>query len=142
MEWYQDIFIIKFLNKRPVLKQFIKFSLIGVLNTVIDFVAYIFFTRVIDWHYLVAAFLAFILAATSSFLFNRYWTFHLEHRFSVLEYTKFFLVAAGGLFLTMLFLYILVDHLFWYDLWAKFVTIILVVNWNFWLQKYWTFKVK
>ncbi|MBT4516825.1 GtrA family protein [bacterium] len=142
MEWYQDTFIIKFLNSRPVLRQFIKFSLIGVLNTIVDFVAYVFFTRVIHWHYLLAAFLAFLLAVTSSFLLNRYWTFKLEHKLSAKEYSKFILVAAGGLLLTMIFLYILVDKFFWHDLWAKLFTIIIVINWNFWLQKFWTFKVK
>jgi len=142
MKWYQDVVIIKFLNSHQVLKQFIKFSLVGALNTIVDFVTYLFFTRVLFWYYLLAAFLAFSLAATSSFLFNRYWTFKLENKFTATEYAKFILVAAGGLLLTILFLYILVDIFFWYDLWAKLVIVVIVVNYNFWMQKFWTFKVK
>ncbi len=134
-----DTSIIQYLNQHQTLKQFIKFGFIGLLNTFVDLIAYIFFTRILFWHYLLAAFLAFVIAATSSFILNSYWTFviqdHLKQR-----YLKFFLVALGGLCLTELFLYILVDKFFWFDLWAKIFTVLIVVNWNFFLQKYWTFK--
>lgn len=127
------------LEKYPSIKQFIKFGLIGLLNTFIDLIAYVFFTRVLFWHYLVAALLAFVIAATSSFILNSYWTFVIQDRLKE-RYVKFFLVALGGLIWTELFLYILVDKFFWFDLWAKILTVLLVVNWNFFLQKYWTFK--
>jgi len=128
------------LEKYPSIKQFIKFGLIGLLNTFIDLIAYVFFTRVLFWHYLVAALLAFVIAATSSFILNSYWTFEVTQDKFKQRYVKFFLVALGGLCLTELFLYILVDKFFWHDLWAKILTVLIVVNWNFFLQKYWTFK--
>ena len=127
------------LEKYPSIKQFIKFGLIGLLNTFIDLIAYVFFTRVLFWHYLVAALLAFVIAATSSFILNSYWTFVIQDKLKE-RYLKFFLVALGGLMWTELFLYILVDKFFWFDLWAKILTVLVVVNWNFFLQKYWTFK--
>ena len=65
MSLFEDSLIIKFLNNRPSLRQFIKFSLVGGFNTIVDLVAYIFFTRVIPWHYLVAGTLAFLIAATN-----------------------------------------------------------------------------
>ena len=127
------------LEKYPSIKQFIKFGLIGLLNTFIDLIAYVFFTRVLFWHYLVAALLAFVIAATSSFILNSYWTFVIQDKLKE-RYLNFFLVALGGLMWTELFLYILVDKFFWFDLWAKILTVLVVVNWNFFLQKYWTFK--
>ena len=127
------------LEKYPSIKQFIKFGLIGLLNTFIDLIAYVFFTRVLFWHYLVAALLAFVIAATSSFILNSYWTFVIQDKLKE-RYLKFFLVALGGLMWTELFLYILVDKFFWFDLWAKILIVLVVVNWNFFLQKYWTFK--
>ncbi|KKP89857.1 MAG: hypothetical protein UR94_C0033G0009 [Parcubacteria group bacterium GW2011_GWA2_36_10] len=127
------------LEKYPSIKQFIKFGLIGLLNTFIDLIAYVFFTRVLFWHYLVAALLAFVIAATSSFILNSYWTFVIQDKLKE-RYLNFFLVALGGLMWTELFLYILVDKFFWFDLWAKILIVLVVVNWNFFLQKYWTFK--
>lgn len=134
-----DTQIIQYLKQQTTLKQFIKFGLIGLLNTFVDLIAYIFFTRVLFYHYLLAALLAFIIAATSSFILNSYWTFVIQDKLKE-RYFKFFLVALGGLMWTELFLYILVDKFFWFDLWAKILTVLVVVNWNFFLQKYWTFK--
>ncbi len=135
-----DTHIIQYFKKQTTLKQFIKFGLIGVLNTLIDLIAYIFFTRILFWHYLVAALFAFIISASSSFILNSYWTFEVLQEKIKLRYAKFLLVALGGLCLTELFLYILVDKFYWFDLWAKIFTVLIVVNWNFFLQKYWTFK--
>lgn len=132
--------IIKYLKNHQTLKQFIKFGLIGLLNTLVDLIAYIFFTRILFWHYLVAAFFAFVIAVSVSFILNSYWTFEIVQDKFKQRYAKFFLVALGGLCLTELFLYILVDKFFWFDLWAKIFTVLVVVNWNFFLQKYWTFK--
>lgn len=140
MQWFDDLVLINFIKSKPVLEQFIKFGLVGLFNTVVDFTTYLFFTRVVLWSYLIAATIAFVVAASSSFLLNRYWTFRVKNSDFAKEYLKFFIVAFGGLLLTLLILYILVDIFYWYDLFAKFLTIIVVVNWNFFLQKYWTFK--
>lgn len=136
---FSDAKIIQYLQQKNTLKQFIKFSFIGLLNTFVDLIVYIFFTRVLFWHYLIAAFFAFVIAASLSFILNSYWTFVLKDKIRQ-RYLKFFLVALGGLFLTEIFLYILVDIFFWHDLWAKILTVLIVVNWNFFLQKYWTFR--
>ncbi len=136
-----DLQIIRWLNDRPSVKQFIKFSLIGGFNTLVDLAVYVFFTRIVYWHYLSAAIMAFFLAASCSFLLNKYWTFKVNHQSFSGQYFKFILVASGGLLWTLFFLYIFVDHLHWYDILAKVLTIIIVMNWNFWLQKLWTFKV-
>lgn len=139
---WKDSDINKWFESKPAVKQFIKFCVIGVFNTFTDLVIYIFFTRVVGWHYTGAAIIAFALAATLSFLLNKYWTFKVNNNKFTSEYFRFILVATGGLLWTLLFMYIMIDLLHWYDILAKVITIIVVVNWNFWLQKHWTFKVK
>ena len=132
--------ILHFFDTRVASKQFIKFALVGTFNTLVDFTVYIFFTRVITWPYLVAATLSFLVAVTSSFLLNRYWTFRVQNKNFVKEYCKFVLVASGGLLLSLSLLFILVERFYWYDLLAKLLIVLVVMNWNFFLQKYWTFK--
>lgn len=131
---------LQFFDARVGHKQFIKFALVGTFNTLVDFTVYIFFTRVIIWPYLVAATLSFLVAVTSSFLLNRYWTFRVQNKNFVTEYFKFILVASGGLLLSLSLLFILVERFYWYDLLAKLLIVVVVMNWNFFLQKYWTFK--
>lgn len=91
MKWFDDSFVLNFIRKNPVLEQFIKFGLIGAFNTLVDFVGYLFFTRVLFWHYLLAAILAFVISASSSFLLNRYWTFKVTGLNFLKEYFKFLL---------------------------------------------------
>lgn len=139
MQWLQDKKFLIFINERKGLKQFIKFAFVGVFNTIVDFTAYIFCTRVLAFDYLIAATLAFILAVSTSFLLNKYWTFRANSNF-LKAYLKFIIVAAGGLLWTIFLLFILVDKFAWYDLLAKLFVVVVVMNWNFFLQKYWTFK--
>jgi len=141
MLWYSDSEISRWLNQNLAVKQFIKFCLIGGFNTFVDLGVYVFFTRVLHWWWLAAAVMAFMFAATCSFLLNKYWTFKVNHNKLSTEYFKFILVASGGLFWTLFLMYIFIDYFGWYDILAKVVTIIIVMNWNFWLQKYWTFKI-
>ncbi len=140
MYYWQDNKILKLLDGRTGLRQFIKFALVGAFNTVVDFTVYIFFTRFLSWHYLLAATLSFVVAASSSFLLNRYWTFRVQNSKFLKDYLKFFIVASGGWLLTIFLLFIFVDKFSWYDLLAKLLTVVIVINWNFFLQKYWTFR--
>ena len=139
MAWYQKL-IINYLNKNKAIKHFIKFSIVGLFSTLIDISFYLFLERIIEVYYLLAAALAFIIASSFSFIFNRFWTFRIDHGQKRIQYFKFIIVAIGGLLLTELILYTLVEKFFYYDILAKFIAIIIVVNWNFILQKHWSFK--
>ena len=59
--------------------EFIKFSLVGMINTSVDFGVYIMLSRSIylfSRHFLIAKALSFIAATVCSFLLNRRWTFN------------------------------------------------------------------
>ena len=139
MEWYKSL-IINYLNKNKAIKHFIKFCIVGLFSTLIDLSFYLFLERILEVYYLLAAGLAFVIASSFSFIFNRFWTFRIDHGQKRTQYFKFIIVASGGLILTELILYTLVDKFLYYDILAKLIAIIIVVNWNFILQKYWAFK--
>jgi len=126
---------------RPTLRQFIKFGLVGGINTVLDFGVYLALTRWLDLHYLVANLVAFILAASSSFILNKYWTFR-DNRLAGLtfQYLKFLIVSTVGAALTELTLFALVHFAGWPDIVAKIMAIGVVMFWNFFANKHWTFR--
>lgn len=130
--------------KFPTLKQFIKFSLVGVLNTLIDFFAFFLLTRLIPWfkdNYLVANALAFSLAVTNSFILNKRWTFKNFRRDNLLaQYFKFFILSALTLLITGLFLYYLINQLNIYDLLAKVIVILISVSCNFFISRLFIFR--
>lgn len=128
---------------RQAFEQFVRFGVVGAINTVLDFGVYVALTRsFVFWseHIVLAAVASFIAAVTSSFLLNNYWTFRMDasglHRKGI----KFMLVAVGGLIWTVVILYLLTTAGM-YDIFAKIIATGLVMMWNFILQKLWTFKV-
>ena len=136
--------IFKTFLKFPSLGQFVKFSLVGILNTFLDFSIYIFLTRLIPWfgiNYLFANGLSFIVAATNSFFLNKYWTFgNASKNQMFFQYAKFFLVSLFTLIIVELFLYLLVNYLGFYDLFAKILVLIISVVSNFFLNKTLVFR--
>ncbi len=125
-----------------MLKQFIRFGIVGVINTSLDFVIYAFLTRLFlffDEHYLIANLISFSIATVNSYIFNKYWTFKDNSKQHKIQYTKFYLVSLCGLILTQTILYILVE-LGLYDLLAKAIAVGVVLFWNFFVNKFWTFK--
>lgn len=130
-------------KKRPVIKQLMKFSIVGALNTGIDFIIYLLLTRLSHFwqtHYLWAAGISFSVAVINSYILNKTWTFRDKSKEIHLQFPKFFLISLVALALNELILYFLVGHLKIYDLLAKIIAVILVTFWNFTMNKIWTFK--
>lgn len=76
--------------------QFVKLSLIGVVNTVVYFTALNAF-RTLDVPLLTRTTLAFAIATLVAYFLNRRWTFRIRHGWgSVVETAKFFVINAGA----------------------------------------------
>lgn len=120
-------------------RQFIKFSLVGVSNTLLDFSLYFILTRALLVHFLVANAIAFILAASWSYAANKAWTFRDTSRDMTAQYTKFILISLVGLALNegILSLFVLLFGV--PDLLAKALAVVIVVGWNFSANRAWTF---
>lgn len=122
-------------------RQFVKFSIVGAANAVLDFAVYIGLTRFTGYwhaHYVGAASVSFVLAVLSSYVINTYWTFRQQGTDHV-RAAKFFAVAAAGLCWNALIIWSLLG-LGLYDIFAKIIATGAVLAWNFTLQKYWTFR--
>lgn len=137
-------FLRKYLLKFPSLKQFVKFSFVGVINTLIDFVVYCALTRLIHFfavYYLMANAISFSCAVTNSFILNKRWTFKdLSKEQLHLKYLKFFLVNIFSLAIVEILLFLLVNKLGIYDLFAKVIVLLYYVVSNFFLSKLWVFR--
>lgn len=120
-------------------RQFVKFVLVGLMTTAINFAAYGALLA-LGVYYLTAAVFAFILATFNSYTWNRIWTFRAgEHRLRKL--TKFTLVQTFGLSLNLLGLWFLVEHVGLHAFPAQVLANGLVVISNFAGNKFWTFRV-
>lgn len=131
------------IEKIPVsLRQFIKFCFVGLLNTGIDMLAYLFFTRILGVFYLIANILAFMISSTNSYFLNRTFTFKSKHDKKALEYSKFMSVLLFGLVLAEIVLFISVHFFETNDVLGKIFAIGIVLFWNFFGSKFLVFRIK
>lgn len=123
-----------------LLRQFVKFCLVGFTNLLVDFSIYWLLTRVFDCFYIVAAILSFLVAVTWSFFINRRWTFRHFCGDIKIQYLKFFTANLISLGLNLLIFYALVEYGQLNDLLAKLIVAVIVAFFNFAINRFWTFR--
>jgi len=132
--------MIKILNFK-ITKEFIKFALVGVVNTLINLAVLYILTEFFSVYYILSSFLAFLVAVTNSFILNTLWTFKSDIKNkTATKYSKFFIVSVVTALFNILFLYVFTEFVgLWYML-SQFIAIALTLMMNFIGNKFWTFK--
>lgn len=119
----------------PSMSQFIKFCMVGVCNTVLDFLSYILLTRVFGIFYLLANVFSFIISSTNSYFLNRHFTFKGRGEKKKKEYLKFMGVMLVGLALGQGVLFVSVHFLGLNDLFGKVIGVVVGIFWNYFGSK-------
>lgn len=121
--------------------QFIKFCIIGVFNTLINLVVLYLFTDIFGFYYMFSAVIAFLVAVTNSFIFNKLWTFEekLNHKV-YFKSIKFIVVSVIALLINLVILYVLVEYFKMWYMAAQLVGIATNLIINFIGNKLWTFQ--
>lgn len=120
-------------------REFLKFSVVGLSGLIVDFGLLILLAEVFQFNVLFANSLSFSAAVVNNFIWNRLWTFPDRAARKYQQLGKFFLVSLVGLGLNIVLMKILIDGGIWY-LSAKLIITVIVVLWNFFANKYWTFR--
>lgn len=120
---------------------FLKYSIVGTIGTVIDLGSLYIFVEYFKFPLLFAVTLSFILAVLNNFILNKIWTFKNKSKNIRKLFIKFLLVSLVGLALTDGLMLLLTNILgLWYML-SKLLTSGVVLTWNFFANKIWTFKI-
>ena len=82
--------------KKESLGQFLKFALVGVLNTVVDFLVFQLLNLTLGWTYL-AQVIGYSAGVLNSYFWNSRWTFRKEHQRSAREAAAFVVVNLVSL---------------------------------------------
>jgi dolichyl-phosphate beta-glucosyltransferase len=119
---------------------FIKYCIVGALGTFLDLATVYFLVEFFALNPLYAAVAGFLLAVINNFILNKSWTFKNTSTNYRKLWIKFLLVSLGGLVITLGLMAFLIEILGVYYLLAKAMTSIFVLLWNFFANKYWTFR--
>ncbi len=129
-----------FIAERPMVKQFMKFGIVGVINTLIDFTLYSILYSIFHVYYLYANIGSFSIAVTNSYILNRRWTFRSDNPAWRSEAAKFLIINLIGLALSEALLYVVVEHLHVHKMLGKIFVIMVVMIWNYFGTRFWAFR--
>lgn len=116
------------LAPRSTFMQFVKFSVVGLIGIVVNLAVLLLLVEKAGLWYMPAAILAFCAAVTSNFVLNKVWTFKdrsTRPGHVVGGYMKFVIVSVAGLCLNLIVLYMLVEFL---DLWYLFAQLLAILS--------------
>lgn len=147
------------------LKKFVKFGLIGVLNTLVDFCVFFVMDRwviregptlvllgitVVAGPYISNA-IAYVVANVHSFVWNKLWTFEKRDRVTKGEAARYLATSVGYVLISTVSLAVCIRILSlpviaplvpegWTNLLAKLPTACVTIFYNYLMNKFWVFK--
>lgn len=136
-------------HRRFWLAKYIKFAIIGGIGALINLAVLWTSHEVFHVYYLWAAVIAFVVADTNNYIWNRLWTFKSKGRIR-LQYPQFLLVSVDGLMLDLILLWAIIENLMpalgiaqdkasLYLVVAQSIAILVVSVFNFLMNSIWTF---
>lgn len=128
--------------KKILDRKVIKFLIVWITSTIVDIAfLYIFYEKI--WLSLyISIFLSFLLSVINWFLLNKFWTFEDKSKSYKSQFFKFFIASSIWLLITFVLMYLFVEIFSIYYIYAKLLTTLVVVVWNYNINKFWTFAIK
>ncbi len=118
--------------------QLVKFGLVGVSGYLINLAVFAVLAGSFGVHHLIAAVLAFCVAVTNNFLWNRYWTFGPGEGPAHFQAARFFAVSLASLGINLVVLQLLISGNMG-ELGAQAIAVAVAMPFNFLGNKLWTF---
>jgi dolichol-phosphate mannosyltransferase len=118
---------------------------VGGMGTLLNL--FILFTSVefFGLWYILGAAIAFIIVVTFNFILNKYWTFKDKKKrknIVVGQYLKYIVIGGIGMGINILSLYILVEYMNLWYIFAEILAIIVATLWNFEGSRYIVFGIR
>jgi putative flippase GtrA len=120
------------------LRQLFRYCVVGATGYAANLIAFLLADRVTT--YTIAFAIAFVLAATSNFAWNRLWTFRVSHGVPHHQYARFLIVSGVALCLDLAVLRALVETGTMAKVPAAALAILVAMPISFLGNKLWTFQ--
>ena len=129
--------------KKVLNKQIILYVIFGVLTTLVNIIAYYFFSSIININYLISNTIAWVIAVTFAYVSNKMYVFNstsIDRTTIIKEFITFVNCRLTSGAVEIILLYLLVDVISIDDIIAKLLIGIIVVILNFMFSKIVVFK--
>jgi len=127
--------------QRRTVRQFIKFAIVGVSSTIVDWGVFYSLNHFFALFYLIAKAISFVISVINSYTWNRRWTFRSQNQRKIHEFSKFLIVSVIGLVINTYVMYLAVQYLNLRYIFGLIMATAVTMFWNFLANKFWTFRV-
>jgi len=121
--------------------QLVKFCAVGASGYVVNLAVFTLALEVGDLHHLIAATLAFVVAVTNNFLWNRHWTFAAGGGRAGFQAARFFAVSVGAFLFAAALLELLVSGAGLSEVPSQAISVVAATPLNFVGNKMWSFSL-
>lgn len=121
------------------IKQFIKFGLVGISNTLISLVTY-YFLFFLGVNYLIANATGFVVSVLNSYYWNNKYVFCKTKNGHLIPLIKTFMSYGFTFILSTGLLFVMVQYAKISEIIAPIATLIITIPINFFMNKFWAFK--
>lgn len=137
------------LAQRPGVRQLVKFGIVGISSTAVNFAVLNLMLIVFHQNRYSAVTVAFLISVVNGYIWNKLWTFKAAQAKPVhTQFVQFLLVNTVGLGLDLLIIKLIsvpLEHDFNLNMvkatnLAQLVATGVAVFWNFFANRFWTFK--
>src|SRR3954452_636086 len=119
--------------------QLIKFCAVGASGYAVNLVVFAICVEGLGVHHLIAATIAFVVAVTNNFWWNRHWTFKARTGHAGFQAARFFAVSVVAFLFALLVLELLVSVIGVAEVPAQAISIVVATPLNFVGNKMWSF---
>lgn len=126
--------------KKKLIIEFLKFSCVGLIGTIINLGILYLFTEYYLVYYIYSALYAFVITVTINFILNKIWTFNENIFFEIFKkYYKFIFISLFSLIVNIIFLIIFTEIFQIHYILSQAIAIGVSLIINFIGNKIWTF---
>jgi len=122
--------------------QFLKFCGVGASGYAVNLAVFALCVEVLGLHHLAAATVAFAVAVTNNFWWNRHWTFRARGGHAGFQAARFFTVSVAAFLFAAMLLELLVSALGVEEILAQAISIVAATPLNFIGNKMWSFRIE
>lgn len=121
--------------EQKIIKQILKFGVVGGLAFVIDYALLYLLTEFLNIHYLISSIISFSVSVIFNYILSIKWVFDVNKKQDVKEFIIFIVLSIIGLGINSLIMYIMVDLMNVYYMASKIVATAVVMVYNFITRK-------
>ena len=138
---------------KKILAEIVRFGIIGVLATLLDWGIFYVLTNFLGVYYVVSSVIGFCVSVIFNYLLSRVWVFHVTEKQNVVrEFILFMITSIIGLGINTLVLWLCVEWMFVQmtflsvipddilELIGKAAATFVVMVWNYLIRKFLVFK--